>query len=476
MSLNRWLFVTLFLFFQHAVFAQVNFTEQIVHSNTRGAAGLYACDLDADGDPDILAAIIEDRDIAWFRNDGGDPIVWTKLIIDGAMISAHSVHANDVDGDGDLDVLGTSYGSAIKWYENNGQDSISWTAHTVTSTFSQAHEVYSADIDGDSDIDVLGAASELNRISLWINEGGVPVTWTEQIIDPNAGMAKSVRTADIDGDGLMDILSAALLDNDVKWYRNGGGNPIAWTTYTIDGSFSGAHRVQGADMDGDGDTDVIGAGYLNHQIAWWRNDGGTPIHWTKQIIGRNVINACIAEAADIDLDGRLDVVGTGQGINSVIWWRNGGEDSVVWTEHVVTSDFLRAWPLYAFDADADGDSDLVSGSSFEGNNQVRFWRNDLHTAAGEHREYVAGDYRVALYPNPFNGSTIIRFAIPRAGSIRITVYDLLGREVSVLYDATVNAGDNQVVWSSGSLPSGIYWLAIMQESRAVAIAKAVILR
>ncbi|MFZ5433905.1 MAG: FG-GAP-like repeat-containing protein [Calditrichota bacterium] len=459
-----------------ALSAQVTFTEFPVHDNTHGPACVYPCDLDRDGDEDVLVAVIEDRDIAWFRNEAGDPPLWTKFIIDGNMISAHSVHANDLDGDGDLDVLGTSYGSSINWYENDGQDSISWTRHTITAVFTEAHEVSSADIDGDNDIDVLGASSALNRITLWLSDGGSPPQWTEQVIDSNCGMAKSVAAADLDGDGLLDILSAALLDNDVKWYRNGGGDPIQWTTYTIDANFGGAHRVQAADMDNDGDNDVICAGYLNHQIAWWRNNGGSPITWTKQIIARNFANACIAQAADIDLDGRLDVIGSAQGTNWIFWWQNGGGDTITWTENIVTLDFYRVWPLCAFDADADGDSDLVAGSSFEGNNQVRLWRNDMAEATGNREHLVPDQFALSIYPNPFNSSTVIRYSLPRAMPIRLRLFNSLGQEVATIANRVENRGSHEFRWNAADLSSGIYWLELTGDGYRTALAKAVFIR
>jgi photosystem II stability/assembly factor-like uncharacterized protein len=60
------------------------------------------------------------------------------------------------------------------------------------------------------------------------------------------------------------------------------------------------------------------------------------------------------------------------------------------------------------------------------------------------------------YPNPFNPSTNIKFDIPRSGLVKITVYDLLGKEVAVLVNEQLKAGSYETQWNAESFPSGIY--------------------
>jgi uncharacterized repeat protein (TIGR01451 family) len=62
----------------------------------------------------------------------------------------------------------------------------------------------------------------------------------------------------------------------------------------------------------------------------------------------------------------------------------------------------------------------------------------------------------SAYPNPFNPRTTIPFSMPEAGDVRLAVYDLLGREVAVLVDATLSAGSHQVSFDAGQVPSGTY--------------------
>jgi hypothetical protein len=75
----------------------------------------------------------------------------------------------------------------------------------------------------------------------------------------------------MDNDGDADVLGAAHSDDDITWWENATGDGTSWTEHTIDGSFNGAHSVHAADVDGDGDQDVLGAATYGDDITWWEN-------------------------------------------------------------------------------------------------------------------------------------------------------------------------------------------------------------
>jgi hypothetical protein len=81
----------------------------------------------------------------------------------------------------------------------------------------------------------------------------------------------SVYAADVDGDGDLDVLSASELDDKIAWYENDGQQHF--TSHTITTSADGANSVYAADVDGDGDIDVLSASYYDDKIAWYENDG-----------------------------------------------------------------------------------------------------------------------------------------------------------------------------------------------------------
>ncbi len=82
---------------------------------------------------------------------------------------------------------------------------------------------------------------------------------------------------------------------------------------------------------------------------------------------------------------------------------------------------------------------------------------------------------LANYPNPFNPQTTTAFQLPKASQVRLAVYNLLGREVAVLVDQTMEAGTHQVTFQAGNLPSGTYLLRMAADgaefSRAITLLK-----
>jgi hypothetical protein len=60
------------------------------------------------------------------------------------------------------------------------------------------------------------------------------------------------------------------------------------------------------------------------------------------------------------------------------------------------------------------------------------------------------------YPNPFNPSTVISYELPSINDVRLTVYDLVGREVATLVNATQAPGSYKVTFEGANLPTGLY--------------------
>jgi hypothetical protein len=66
----------------------------------------------------------------------------------------------------------------------------------------------------------------------------------------------------------------------------------------------------------------------------------------------------------------------------------------------------------------------------------------------------------AVYPNPFNSSTIIDYALPQAGRVTIDAYNVLGQQVGHLYDGFKTAGKHSYTWQGVNLASGSYWIRV----------------
>jgi hypothetical protein len=102
------------------------------------------------------------------------------------------------------------------------------------------------------------------------------------------------------------------------------------------------------------------------------------------------------------------------------------------------------------------------------------------TSVNGDRIVVPSDFSITNYPNPFNPSTKISYHLPQSGSVKIVIYDVLGRIVTTMIDAAKEKGYHTIDWnakdeSGRDLPSGIY-IAQIQSGRFTANSKMMLLR
>lgn len=195
---------------------------RIITTQADGVMSIYAADLDGDSDQDVLSASFSDNTIAWYENTGrgrfNDP---GSRIISRQADHPSSVHAADLDNDGDQDVLSASFTFSegkIAWYENREKGSFG-PQQIITTQTDRASLVYVADLDGDGDEDVLSASIDDDKVAWYENDGNGNFS-EQKIITTEAKEATSVFAADLDGDGDMDVLSASKEDNKIAWYKN----------------------------------------------------------------------------------------------------------------------------------------------------------------------------------------------------------------------------------------------------------------
>ena len=304
-------------------------TETVIFAGD-APAPMVAVDFDGDGNLDVLTADPTGTGtISWWANTAGDGSAWTENTITGTFAGAGSAAVADLDGDGDLDVVGSAqYADSIKWWENTAGNGSAWTEHTVDSAYDGASSVFVADMDGDGALDVVGTARGSSEVSWWRNYVGDASLWQKYEVIFGGGTEGfvSVHAADIDGDANMDILAAAIDADDITWWWNDFGDGSMFADITPDGMFDGASSVLAADLDADGDVDILGAAQFGDEIAWWENDLG-PIgsQWDKHSVSTSFDGATSVAAADINGDGFNDILGAS--LNSGIIWWNGGPDA-----------------------------------------------------------------------------------------------------------------------------------------------------
>jgi hypothetical protein len=344
--------------------------KHVVDDNFESTYSVQAVDVDGDGDIDVLGAAFWADEITWWSNDNGSGTSWTEHTIDGDFPRACSVYAAYINDDGYIDVLGAAFaGNDIAWWKNDGSGT-SWVEHTIDGDVAGARSVYAADMDGDGDTDVLGAARSADGIIWWSNDDGSGTSWTEHRVDGDFDGARSVYAADIDDDGDMDVLGAAIYADDITWWSNDDGSGTSWTEYTVAGDFDGARSVYAEDVDGDGDKDILGAAGFAYDTTWWENNDGSGTSWIEHTIDGSFNNASSVYAADIDDDGDTDVLGATAAAYEIVWWENYDGSGTSWTEHTV-GDVGMAWSVCAGDVDNDGDTDVLGAASVT--NYITWW-------------------------------------------------------------------------------------------------------
>jgi len=250
---------------------------------------------------------------------------------------------------------------------------VTFNTHIIDDNFDGPAGIFICDINNDGNMDVISAAVDANTIAWWENQPKDSVAWQKHIVDGDFTGAIYVSTADVDGDSLSDILGAAYQGHEIAWWHNDGGNPIQWTKQTIESNFYKAHEIMGYDIDKDNDMDILGVSAALHTIAWFENDGNYPVNWTKHIVDNNFAGARSVDACDIDGDGDIDLAGAALTSNEITWWRNDGNYPIEWKEITINSTFIYSHKVHITDLDLDGNPDILGTAYSSG---VSWWRND----------------------------------------------------------------------------------------------------
>jgi gliding motility-associated-like protein len=355
---------------------KLTLTASDIATSAARAYGVFLADMDGDGDMDILSASNADNTIAWYENNGAADPTWTATDIATSAAGANSVFAADMDGDGDMDIVSSSANdNTIAWYENDGNANPTWAAADIATSANSARSVFVADMDGDGDMDIISASYNDNTIAWYENNGAANPTWTATDIATSAAGALSVYAADMDGDGDMDIVSADFGDNTIAWYENNGAADPTWAAADIATSANGAASVFLADMDGDGDMDIVSASSNDNTIAWYENNGAADPTWTAADIVTNAGFARDVHAADMDGDGDMDIVSADFGDNTIAWYENNGAADPTWTAADISTSANAPHSVFVADMDGDGDMDIVSADS--GDNTIAWYESDI---------------------------------------------------------------------------------------------------
>ena len=290
--------------------------EHVLTDFADGAEAAFAVPVDGDADVDVFSAAFNRDEIAWYDN-GGNGESWTPVPITFDCRLCVDVWAADVDGDGDNDALSVSgFDSKVVWYENKGNNI--WMPRLIGVS---GESVEAADLDQDGDLDVLGG------LAMFESDGGSPPAFRARIIPSIPVSSNAIAVLDVDRDGDPDVLSAGQEGDTIAWHENDGGLPPRFTTHVVSTTADFATSAYGADLDGDSDVDLLSSSYFDNKVAWYENDGGSPPSFTERAVSTNAPGARSVFAADLEGDGDMDVLAATQNDAKVVWHVNDADYS-----------------------------------------------------------------------------------------------------------------------------------------------------
>ncbi len=249
----------------------------------------------------------------------------------------------------------------------SAQEVVFSEAIMVTNETIRPRSVFSADIDGDGDFDILSASLMDDKIAWYENINGLGVFGEQRIITTEAEGATSVYSADLDLDGDYDVVSASINDDIVAWYENTDGLGNFGPRQLILFTQSASYTVFCDDFDNDGYIELVSAG--TNSINYYEDYRELPAFPLWDFIEEPYlpVNYEALFTSDIDGDGYKDIL-SARGFGNagrISWFENSYPNGTIGTESTISFDVNYPMSVFGTDLDNDDDIDVVSASAHD---------------------------------------------------------------------------------------------------------------
>lgn len=399
----------------------------------RGSDGLALADLNRDGYLDVVS-VHESDDVYDGAPEGhirvaygtADPDQWVNVTLaEGAQAgAAEDVAIIDLNGDGWLDIVAACELAHLIYFENpaSGDPVADWARHIPSLTQGRGSfiRVFAADFDGDGLPELVApnkgaqdptqAAQEPKEISVFRIRDGAGLddsAWSEHVLT-RVPWPINARPVDLDGDGDNDVIAGSVAQERAMWFENRSNQgQLEFVEHPIqvhepgvdDAPIFNAFNMDYADINGDGRLDIVGFDtnrLIGLSPVWLQQPASFSEPWTLHRIGQYAPDQLVGlQLADIDSDGDPDLMTGGYSLASrtedgvadptaslgrLAWFENQG-DGASWQRHDLSRRERGMFDMFvSVDIDSDGDPDFFGTRGNSGEYDGVFWLEQLRSA------------------------------------------------------------------------------------------------
>jgi len=476
-------------------------------------------DINGDGIPEIIA---ESYDALYVWDTEGNPLIGFPFFMPYSAVNSYSSPVlADIDDDGLREIIfGThvlSAGGYVFALNHDGTQVPGWPKPTSYWIYGPPAVGY---IDDDDVLDIaIGdqvlSPSPVDHVYAWDATGhtlpGFP-------IGPINAVNNQVALADLDNDGMTELMIDDNTSNGVYLAYNHDGSPLAGFPLVVDGtSFFNMPCI--TDLDGDGYINIVGASRYqtsDAKIYVWTSD--VPYNaatvqipmWQYNTAHDGVVPIAPQTPPDVEVilnPGQLPIIITTLGgsfdfLFRVDYYETPSSEFDGWMmiqspdSHwqgpvmdplvllpMAPGTFFELDTTYVVEAGLDTGTYVFEARI--GNYPDQIWDTDsftfqiiADTTFVEDNPSGSIPTEFALlgnYPNPFNPTTTITYSVPMTSHVIIEIFDITGRQVATLINGWRDAGTHQVTFDGSNLPSGIYFYE-MSAGNYHAVRKAILLK
>jgi FG-GAP-like repeat len=321
-------------------------------------------DMNGDGWPDLLSGAY------WYENPGPDGGTWKQhqyrtVDLHNEYVSDCGEWIFDVNHDGAPDLVTAGWiVNGLWWYENPKKLGAEWQRHFITDSYDTEGGV-TGDINGDGKLDLALAHYNQSGIT-WVDFSG-PAPKVHHLGGKGQD-GHGIGIADVNGDGKADILTP------FGWFENIDADHDKWEWHPDWGLGDAGFPIIGYDVNGDGKMDIIYGRGHSYGLYWLEQQGsGGSRNWIRHTIDESFSQVHALALADIDGDGQPELI-TGKRYRAHSGGDPGTYDPLVVYYYKIdrkTGTFTRypisvngtagvGTQILALDLDSDGDVDLAT--------------------------------------------------------------------------------------------------------------------